>query len=582
MATTLSRPRPGPSDTWDHRLTADEQDLMGRLDALYDEGKKVRDRWRPEKDIEDDLKLYRGEVGPKNRDPWFECNFIRAFTDRQVSQLTDNRPTMRIEPRKLGLTNVAKVLDKVIRAEWEASEMQRQTYKVAHNAATTSSAGLYTGWDPIRKEIVLETLRLSQVVFDPAIIEAALVGRGEYLFVDRERPCSELAQRFPGRGALVAADAVVSESKEGMKRLGILGPLTDLLRGKGSSPDALPRAKVRECLVVDRQRGPDGAALFPFGRVIIKTNELILWDGPNYYWDGQFPVDWYDWGVDPEHPYGFSGSRELMRMQLAFNAVIDGLIENQMLTNIIRLTYDFDGLDDATVKKFKAISSSLILQKRNRNAAVTVDVPPSFGADKIGLARFLFTMAQLMAGVPDVTLGNDSGSLQSGLAVEGLQEGANLMTRARASRLEDFYMRVGQKLVSRIFQFMPSDRVISLLGPTGAAVDYAISRQEFFTTDPPAPGTDGPPARELSLEERQEALRYLRFTVSPGSSAPGSRLRRTEMAFKAFTGGLLPGLDVLETMEYPDAEAKFQQAQQESAKRDPKMLDQLKQMMGRG
>lgn len=568
-------PKEGKPETWDHRLSSDEQKLMKTLDDLYDEGKKVRDRWRPEKDIEGDLKLYRGEVGPKNRDPWFECNFIRAFIDRQVSQLTDNRPIMRIEPRKAGLTNVAKVLDKVIRAEWESAAMQRQTFKMTHNAASTSSAGLYTGWDPIRNEIVLETLRLSQVVFDPSVVEAALVNRGEYIFIDRERPCSELAVRFPGRGGTVKPDAVVSESKEGMKKLGILGPLTDFLKGgKGTlSPDALPRAKVRECLVVDRQRGPDGKALFPFGRMIVKTADMVLWDGPNYVWDGQFPVDWFDWGVDPEHPYGYSEPRHLMRMQLAFNAIMDGLVENQMLTNVMSLIYDYDALDDATVKKLKNISSSLVLQKRNRNASVTLQPPPPFGADKIGLARFMFTMGQLMAGVPDVTLGNDPGSLQSGVAVEGLQESANLMTRARASRLEDFYCRAGQKLVSRIFQFMPADRIVSMLGPTGQAIDYAINRQDFFTNDQ---------GKELTMEERQEALRYLRFTVSPGSSAPGTRIRRTELAMKMFVGGLIPGLDVLETAEYPDAEKKFEQAQKEAANRNPDMLNQLKQMMGRG
>lgn len=905
----------------DTRHSAAEQTLIRVLDDLYDEGKKVRDRWAPEKDIEGDLKLYRGEVGPKDREPWFECNFIEMFTERMVSQVTDNRPIMRVEPRKAGLSNVALVLDKVVRAEWEAAEMQRQAFKMAHNAATTRSAGLYTGWDPISSQIVLETLKISQVVLDPAVCEAALAARGEYLFIDRVRPVSDLVHRFPGRGGAVKADAIVSESPIGAKKRGILSPLNELLSGKVSSPDALPRANVRECLVIDRQKGPDGKPLFPFGRVIIKTADLLLWDGPNYFWDGQFPVDWFDWAVDPEHPYGTSLPRSLMRMQLAFNQLGDGLVENQLLTNIIRLEYDYDALDDATVKKFKKLASSLVLQKRNRNAAVTVTPPQPFGADKIGLMRFIFQMAQLKTGVTDVTLGESPGSLQSGQAIEGLQEGANLMTRSRASRMEDFYKRVGQKLISRIFQFLPctdpetecltrsgwkrhtdvsegdeiytlnpqteegewcqierlnvydyegpmhylsgskidalvtpnhrwpvvninprangparhrwkessrrrwsegvsriafvetrdlnqemalpsraplaksgedetvpdhvvelvgwivtegwiraeggsprievsqsatvnpakcrairrslemngirwsesrqktgvitfawhgdpavkflalcpektlryeflaalsqrqlhllmdtmiagdgsrrthwrgrkvhytqyyssdrkladqfqmvatlagyatrlyaiprapqyktawgvrvsdgaksrcahlrtplknssivpyrgivwcpttrngtwlarrngrvyvtgnSDRIVSMLGPTGKSIDYAIKRTEFFLRD------DG---TEMSQEERQQALRDLRFTVSPGSSAPGTRIRRTEMAMKLFVGGLIPGIDVLETAEYPDAEAKFKLAQEQSATRDPKMLNQLKQMLGRG
>ena len=162
-------------DSRNRRQSADEQDLLKALDQLHDEGKEVRDRWATPKDIERDLKLYRGEVGPTGRDPYFEANFIEAFINRMVDQLTDNRPGLRVEARKAGLRNVANVVTKVVSATWDDMVMQRQAYKMCHSAATMRSAGLYTGYDPISDEIVLETIQLPQVTMDPAVTEAGLI-----------------------------------------------------------------------------------------------------------------------------------------------------------------------------------------------------------------------------------------------------------------------------------------------------------------------------------------------------------------------------------------------------------------------
>ena len=234
---------------------------------------------------------------------------------------------------------------------------------------------------------------------------------------------------------------------------------------------------------------------------------------------------------------------------------------------------DWDAVDESTVKKLQKLSSSLIIRKRNRNAAFTVQPPLPFGADKIQLARAIFTFAQLLTGVTDVTLGETPGSLQSGQAIEGLQEGANLMTRSRASRIEDFYMRVGQKLISRVFQFFPSDRVVHLVGPTASAIDYAVKRSEWFI------GDDG---TEMSNEDRARALRDLRFVVSPGSSAPGTRIRRGEMMLKLFAATLVPGIEVLRAVDFPEPEELYKRAQEEAAKRSPDLMDKIQKMVASG
>jgi len=523
MAATLPRridtAKPERDRTRDEK--SDEQKLLGYLDELQQEGERARERWAPKAERERDIKLYRGQVGPKSGEAFFKANIVQTFVDRMVQQLTDNRPILRVESRKIGLKAVALTLQKAADAVWEESRMQRQTFKMAHQAAITRSAGLYTGFDPGTDEIVLEVVKGSQVIFDPAVEEAALLNRAEYLAVDRIRPCSELVYKFPGRGGFVKPDANVTLDPATQSRRTVLSPLTDIVNGRVDAGDTLGRAHVWEWHLIDRQRSPDGKALFPNGRQIFRTKDMILWDGPKHYWDAEHPIDWFDWIVDPEHPWGLSAPNLLMELQLAFNQLGAGLVENQILSNFLTVIADHDSLDPLTWKKLQAITSSIILRKRSRNAmAPTITPPQAFGQDKIALLRWIFTIAQLLTGVTDVTLGETPGSLQSGQAIEGLVEGANLGTRSRASRMEDFFGRVGQKLLARIFQFWPSEKVISLVGPSADAMEYVIKRSEFFV------GDDGKP---LADTERVQALKWHRFLIQPGSSMAGTRLKRGQL-----------------------------------------------------
>lgn len=534
-----------------------EARLLGYLDELQKEGERHRDRWAPKEERERDIKLYRGKVGPKTGDPFFKANIVQTFVDRMVQQLTDNRPILRVESRKIGLKQVAQVAVKVADAVWEETRMQRQTYKMAHNAAITRSAGLYTGYDPATDEIVLEVIKNSQVIFDPAVEEAALLHKAEYLAIDRIRPCSELIYKFPGRGGLVKPDANVTLDPADQARRTVNSPLTDLLNGRVEGGDVLGRAHVWEWCLIDRQRGPDGTPLFPNGRRIYRTKDRILWDAANPFWDAEHPLDWFDWIPDPEHAWGSSAPDLLYHLQMAFNQLGDGLVENQILSNFLTVIADHDSMDPATWRRLHAITSSIIIRKKSRNAmAPTITPPVPFGQDKIALLRWIFTIAQLLTGVTDVTLGETPGSLQSGLAIEGLVEGANLGTRSRASRLEDFFSRVGQKLLARIFQTWTSDRVISLVGPSGAAVDYLVKRSEFFVDD------QGQPMDELA---RREALKWHRFIVQPGSSMAGTRLKRGQLMKDLVLLGAASREDLLAEAGFPNPGEMLERAKKEFA-----------------
>ena len=548
----LPNSRPVKPDTAPDHTDDSEQCLLKALDAIADEACRVKDHWVKDTDLTRDLDLYRGKLKGNADDRYFDCNFVGAFIDRMVAQLTDNRPIIRLENRKAGISKVARSVEKVIQCVWDESKVQRGLFKLANNAAVNRSAGLYTGFDTDLNTPNVELLRINQVLIDPNVVESGQVDSAEYVRIERVMTLSEIRAKFPGRGALVKSDVNVSTiGQEPKKRTSML----DAFRQTTVSKDTIPRARVYEWFIQDRQTADDGTRLFPSYRRIICSDDVVLWDGPNPFWDGRIPVDWFDWMVDPEHIWGHSEPARLRKMQLAFNQLIDGLVENQLLTNIISVVGDADALPPEQWKKLQNIKSSLLLQKKNRNSTLTVTPPAPSGQDKIQIARSIFTYAQLLTGVTDVTLGDAPGSLQSGLAIEGLQEGANLMTRARASRLEDLMARVGQKLIARVFQFVTSDRVFTMVGPTAEAVAYAMARAELFVDDAGQPMT---PAAQ------REALRFMRFSVLPGSSAPGSRLARARMMAELVKLGAASRRDVLLAADFQDPDEMLKRAQEDA------------------
>jgi hypothetical protein len=83
--------------------------------------------------------------------------------------------------------------------------------------------------------------------------------------------------------------------------------------------------------------------------------------------------------------------------------------------------------------------------------------------------------------------------------------------------------RVGQKMISRIFQFYTSDRVLFQQGATREWMAYTYVRQQLLLDD------DG---NARPLEEQEKLFRDFKFLVTPGSSLAATRVQRTMAALQ--------------------------------------------------
>jgi len=551
--------------------------------AVIKEGQDARSKW-VSKDGPDSIEVraYRGLMTPTTKTSRygahtqkpdsrvFKLNIIQTFIDTMVARLTDNRPMMRVDSIKAGLHDMAVVLEDIIPVVWDESRAQRQLFKMCHNAAIRSMSGFHVGYDAFRDRILIEVLRPHQIVIDPNVCEAGLIEEAQYVGVKRSATLAELRRRYEGRGGLVKAD-IESDGSSSSEVLDT--PVEDIVANRSKSATSstvIPRATVHTLYLVDNDSMKHGKLMFPRGRRIVFTADVILDDGVNPYWDGVHPVDAFDWTVDPNHAWGLSEAASMINPQNSFNEIMDGLIQNQITTNMVNITGDQDAMLATEWKKLKELKNANVIPHR-KNSSFNISPPPVFGSDKTAIARQIFSFLQVLKGVTDVVLGENPGSLQSGRAVDNLQEGANIMTRARASRLEDFMMRVGQKMIARIIQFMPTDRVMSFLGPKAETLKYGELRQEFFFNDKGNP---------MTIEERAEVFRYLRFAVLPGSSAPGTRQARAQQMLSLHTlpRPLVSGRDVLEAADFRNAEEMMERAQAEQPLGPPSPAQEMPQV----
>ena len=94
-------------------------------------------------------------------------------------------------------------------------------------------------------------------------------------------------------------------------------------------------------------------------------------------------------------------------------------------------------------------------------------------------------------------------SIVTGPAIEGLQLAVEGAIRTAARRMEEFVQRIGQKLISRAFQYFTSDRIFHFVGDSGDWREFEFERRNLLIT---IDNETGQP-RARTPEEMQKAHR---------------------------------------------------------------------------
>ena len=272
-----------------------------------------------------------------------------------------------------------------------------------------------------------------------------------------------------------------------------------------------------------------GQAIYPFGRLIITagtSKRVILWDGPNPHWHGQFPFAALRPSPVPWLWSSVSDLRDLGPVQMGMNNVIaDALGVLKLAVNKVLITKEGSMADETWNNYFPGMPGAKI-KLVNRMESIDQQIK-FFGPDPsaIGAAVPLYNLLRSAFG----ELGGDIDNRLAGKeqvpsseSIQKFQDSQQARYRIKGHFVESFFMDIGTLASSDVMQYYTSDKVLSVLGPDGQTWDYI----------------DWDPGNAVPYDHREPEpfrrgnsfVKQLHAMVSAGSGLPEQRRETAKIA----------------------------------------------------
>ena len=427
-----------------------------------------------------------------------------------------------------------------------------------------------TAWDP------------RNIILDAAVTNAADINEGQYIRLDSVVPTGKLLRRYPNRGELLKGDVRLKPSEPDARNKSGVQTSRQLLRGAADKTnDAVPRSSIREYFLFDPATDEDGMPKYPNGRYIMRAeDDVILNDGDgedqNPYFDGLSDLDIFDNHPNPDHPYGQSEIEALQYLGNTFNKAGNLLYKSFLRNAYPWIIADRGALDSDTIQALKDAEQMVLEKGGGRD--VTRTAGPLLD-QALPLMQFIQQVVFENSGLTDPGMeGRGRVELRSGTQLEGIQNAAQLIIRGQARREEELLERVGQKIISRIFQFYDDDRMLTYYGGGMEFVKYRMERQKLVSEiitlgvkraveDWKKDDQDGqPPESYLAdaiLFSIKGAWKDFQFRIVPYSSMSSTRQQRAAVKAALVQQHVLPPSEVLREAGYDNPKEKLQETAEE-------------------
>lgn len=307
-----------------------------------------------------------------------------------------------------------------------------------------------------------------------------------------------------------------------------------------------------------RKANIEDSKLYPRGRLIIATKKAVLFDGPNPYWHGMFPVaklclDPWPWSL-----LGLGLVHDIIPLQDALNETLNGILDH--VRKLLR---------PAVVADKKSVASSIWERIDTRVPGIKLKTNASAGkgiefVSPEALPQYTFDMLQFLTGEMDYQAGTANLAALSQLnqvpgenTIEKMQEALSPVLRLKGRLLEYFLREIGEMVKGNFFQFYNMPRRVSMLGDQGIVFND-------FDFDPgsliPAYGKDDPDYMWELDKSRPRADRAqwyhknFTFTITPNSLLAISQMTRKlmYMQLRTMNPPLVDKWTLWEVLEVPN------------------------------
>ena len=599
MSTSDALPTPVDGNSY-------EGQVLNKLEGAIIDGEAILKADPMYESIEHSIAYVMGDQLDPRRSPALSQvtdNRTKHIILQSVAALTDIHPLFGFKTFNDKFQNQNEVLWKLTQAWWVNNFCDVKLADVLRYAAVPGTGYCEVQWDPSawngEGDIVLIPRDPRDVLpYKPTLTGS--VQSWEGVIVRSAKTIDELKARFPEKAYLIKpdrdqmmfsrtwtrarriiqslvtpapADVLTATPQNAVKRV----PTVDLhhwwLKDRrlhvGSEPIIMGDPgtswsyKVYPVDMVGKPDPEDGhiidkteCRIYPRGRLIIATRTAVLWDGPNPYWHGMFPIvklclDPWPWGL-----LGASLVKDIMPIQDATNELINGILDSCRKALRPGVIADRRAVPES---QWRSIDTRLPGLKAKINAQLGKGIEFTEAPQ---LPQYVFEVLKMC--ISEMDYHADVANLQAltqlnqapgADSVERLQEALSPVLRLKGRLMEAFLREVGEMVKYDFFQFYNMPRRVSILGEAG--LDFADFDFDPGTMIPSmSQGDEGyDPIYDRRVDKSVRAQKHAKnftFTITPNSLLAISQISRKLLYMQLWQGGLMDPWTLFEVLEIPN------------------------------
>lgn len=504
--------------------------------------------------------------------------------------LTDIKPFWSWETHNKRFERQADINNKLAAQWWTGRMIDQRHADTVRLAVTGGSAYLSPFWDDnisdlnARAEDTRDVLPIRPA--DNISIQNA-VG----VIVRRSRSVNYVKMKWPDYAHYIKADRVTPLAAGGGRAIKLIETINKSLSPfnmtlfQGEEPKAklaVPSVDLMHCYVRDQatndkkmpiQMGDPranwsyvvqpGHPMYPRGRMMIFTRTIVLYDGPNIYWHGMFPLA--KLSLDP-WPWTWLGKAPLwdaLPLQKELDKTLRAIGDHVDRVAQPALIADKNSVSTTAWKRINTRRGGLkVLQNMLAGKGAQIIHEPDLSQQVAKYPDWLIDQMEKLTGSKDISSLMQMGQIPSKDTVEKIIQSMSPANRMRSRGLEAFITEFAQMTLSNFVQFYTPSMRVAILGTKGLTTedfDFAKGNMIPDFLDPADYREDGavkPEAMKKGpspvIDRAAGFLRQFRYSVAPGSLLNAASVERKLQYLMLSRMGLIDHWTLLEEMDVPN------------------------------
>jgi len=310
---------------------------------------------------------------------------------------------------------------------------------------------------------------------------------------------------------------------------------------------------------------------YPLGRVIKIASGVVLEEQASLpFANGLFPFVKYVNYILPREFFGVSEVEQLESPQRTFNKIINASLEiMNLMGNPVWIVDTASGVDPHSL-----VNRTGLVVEKEPGSEVRREVGVSLSGTALSFVDRMENWFNEVAGKFDVAQGQAPGSVTAARAIEALQEAARTRIKQKQRNLDAMIRDWGQQYADIVLEKYSRPRVFRVTNEQGGtqyfrfSTERVIDERGFEQIQATVRDYVMNPDGQLVLDENvKQMLVADRFDVSVStiSGLPFAQAKKEERVLSLFDRGIVDEAEVLEQLEYPNAEVVLQRLEARKA-----------------